>query len=68
MGTDKSFVELDGKPLIQHVLERALQLGLTTILVANQPERYQELGLPVFSDLLLGYGSLGGLYSALHYA
>jgi molybdopterin-guanine dinucleotide biosynthesis protein A len=68
MGTDKSFVELDGKPLIQHVLERVGYLDLTTILIANQPERYRALGLPVFTDVLPGCGSLGGLYSALYHA
>ena len=69
MGRDKAFVKLAGKPLIQHVIERSRNLGQTeTILIANQPERYQHLGLPVFSDVCPNKGSLGGIYTALTYA
>ena len=66
MGRDKAFVELAGKPMIRHVIERSRNLGQTeTILIANQPERYQHLGLPVFSDVCPNKGSLGGIYTAL---
>lgn len=69
MGRDKAFVKLAGKPLIQHVIERSRNLGQTeTILIANQPERYRHLGLPVFSDVCPNKGSLGGIYTALTYA
>lgn len=69
MGRDKAFVKLAGKPLIQHVIERSRNLGQTeTILIANQPERYRHLGLPVFSDVCPNKGSLGGIYTALAYA
>ena len=69
MGRDKAFVKLAGKPLIQHVIERSRDLGQTeTILIANQPERYRHLGLPVFSDVCPNKGSLGGIYTALTYA
>ena len=33
MGTDKSFVLLDGKPLIQHVIERAAGLNAPNIVI-----------------------------------
>ena len=69
MGRDKAFVKLAGKPLIQHVIERSQNLGQTeTILIANQPQRYRYLGLPVFSDVCPNKGSLGGIYTALTYA
>lgn len=69
MGSDKAFVKLAGKPLIQHVIERSRNLGqMETILIANQPERYRHLGLPVFSDVCPNKGSLGGIYTALTYA
>lgn len=68
MGTDKSFVPLDGKPLIQHVIDRASQLEIPLILIANDVERYQQLGLPVYSDVIPGAGSLGGLYTALSHS
>jgi molybdopterin-guanine dinucleotide biosynthesis protein A len=68
MGTDKSFVLLDGKPLIQHVIDRASQLETPLILIANDVERYQQLGLTVYPDVIPGAGSLGGLYTALSHS
>jgi molybdopterin-guanine dinucleotide biosynthesis protein A len=65
MGTDKSFIMLEGKPLIQHVIERASTLNCPIILIANDVERYSALGLPVYTDVIPNAGSLGGLYSAL---
>ncbi len=66
MGTDKAFVPVLGKPMIEHVLERVAGLGQReTILVTNKPELYAHLGLPMFADSLPDKGSLGGIYTAL---
>lgn len=69
MGTDKSFVMVAGKPLIEHVLERVSGLGqVATILIANKPDAYAYLNLPMYGDVLPDKGSLGGIYTALHYS
>lgn len=69
MGRDKSFVPLNGRPLIEHVLERTRDLGQTeTILIVNQLTLYAHLGLPMFADLLPDRGSLGGIYTAIHHS
>lgn len=69
MGTDKAFVELLGQPLIAHILERVADLGQDeTIIVTNRPTDYAHLGLPTFTDVLPGKGSLGGIYSALRHS
>jgi len=69
MGRDKSFVTLNGRPLIEHVLERTRGLGQAeTILIVNQPALYAHLGLPMFADLLPDKGSLGGIYTAIHHS
>ena len=66
MGTDKSFVPLLGKPMIEHVLERVSDLGqLETILVTNKPDLYAHLNLPMYPDALPDKGSLGGIYTAI---
>jgi len=66
MGTDKAFVQLDGKPLIQHVIDRTVDLGQAeTILITNRPADYAHLGLPMFADVHPDKGSLGGIYTAL---
>ncbi len=67
MGTDKSFVTLLGKPLIEHVIARTADLGQDeTILITNKPELYAHMGLPMFGDIVPEKGSLGGIYTALH--
>ncbi len=66
MGRDKAFVQLGGKALIEHVIERSAELGQEeTLLIANRPEEYRHLGLPMFGDILPGAGALGGIYTAL---
>lgn len=68
MGTNKSFVMLEGKPIIQHVIERVQVLELPIILITNTPEEYAALELPMYADALPGNGSLGGIYTALSYS
>ncbi|NWG15871.1 MAG: molybdenum cofactor guanylyltransferase [Chloroflexi bacterium] len=68
MGSCKSFLPLAGKPLIQHVIERVSYLHLPIILITNTPEQYAHLGLPMYGDVYPQHGSLGGLYTALHYS
>lgn len=69
MGTDKSFVELLGKPMIEHLLSRVTDLGQAeTILITNCPAEYIHLDLPMYGDVLPEKGSLGGIYTALFYS
>ena len=66
MGRDKAFVQLAGKPLIQHTLDRTAELGQAeTILITNKPAAYAHLNLPMHGDALPGKGALGGIYTAL---
>jgi molybdopterin-guanine dinucleotide biosynthesis protein A len=69
MGTDKSFVELLGKPMIEHLVERVGDIGQDeTILVTNRPAEYAHLRLPMHLDVLPDKGSLGGIYTAITYS
>ncbi len=69
MGTDKSFVGLLGKSLIEHIIERISDLGQEdTLIVTNRPDDYAHLGLPTNADVIPGKGSLGGIYSALYHS
>jgi molybdopterin-guanine dinucleotide biosynthesis protein A len=65
MGTDKAFVPLLGKPMIEHVLARVGSLGDEQIIITNSPQKYRYLGLPIFSDIYEDHGPLGGLHAAL---
>jgi molybdenum cofactor guanylyltransferase len=66
MGRDKAFVILQGKPMIEHVIERTASLEkVETILVTNKPDEFAHLNLPMFADVLPEKGSLGGIYTAI---
>lgn len=66
-GIDKGLVELDGRPLIEHVLERLRpQVGHLLINANRNPSRYAAYGYPVIADRLEGYqGPLAGFAALL---
>jgi molybdopterin-guanine dinucleotide biosynthesis protein A len=68
MGTDKAFVRVLGRPLIEDVLAQLAGLGRETLIVTNRPDDYRYLSVPLFGDVLPDKGALGGLYSALEAA
>ena len=68
MGTDKAFVPLLGKPMIEHVLNQVRGLSSETIILTNQQDNYSYLGLPIYGDIYPDRGPLGGLHSALFHA
>ncbi|MES9840014.1 MAG: molybdenum cofactor guanylyltransferase MobA [Candidatus Thiodiazotropha endolucinida] len=66
-GEDKGLIELNGRPLVQHVIS-TIQPQVATILInANRnQERYAAFGYPVIADSLLDYqGPLAGFIAAL---
>lgn len=68
MGTDKSFVLFDGRPMIEIVLETVAGLGAETLLITNKPDEYKHLNLPMVGDVYPDHGPLGGIFTAVHTA
>ena len=68
MGTDKAFVRVLGRPLIEEILSQSAGLGMESLIITNQPAEYAYLGVPLLGDVLPDKGPLGGLYTALHSA
>jgi len=66
-GVDKGLVELDGKPMIAHVLDRFRPQVAELLINANQnTERYGAFGYPVVADAVGGFaGPLAGLHAAM---
>jgi molybdopterin-guanine dinucleotide biosynthesis protein A len=64
---DKGLVELDGRPLIAHVIARLAPQVATIVINANRnAERYAAFGYPVVGDAIGGYaGPLAGLHAGL---
>jgi molybdenum cofactor guanylyltransferase len=65
MQRDKGLVPLNGRPLIDHLLERVRPLGDEILVTTNKPEDYAYLGLRMASDEQPGAGALAGLHTAM---
>lgn len=68
MGTDKSFVLVNGSPMIEIVLAQVKNLGQELLIVTNNPEPYAYLGIPIVADMYPDHGPLGGIHSAVFHA
>ncbi|MDT8405224.1 molybdenum cofactor guanylyltransferase MobA [Sulfuriflexus sp.] len=66
-GEDKGLLELDGKPLIAHVIDVIAPQVDSLVISANRNlEQYKALAYPVISDRQEGfYGPLAGIDAAL---
>lgn len=67
MGTDKGLLLLEGKAMIQYVIEQMQAVFDTVIIVSNNTD-YEKFGLKVIPDLIKDIGPAGGIYTALHHS
>ena len=69
-GVDKGLQLLQGRPMVEHVIERLRPQVGTILINANQNAgRYAEFGCPVVADEIGGFaGPLAGLHAGLHAA
>lgn len=69
-GVDKGWMELNGKPLIRHVLDRVVPQAERCLINANRSlDAYGALGYPVVTDLEGDFqGPLMGIATGLHHA
>ena len=65
MGRDKAHVQLDGRPLIEHVLAQVNGLTDDILITTNDQASLAHLELPMASDAEPGAGALPGLRTAL---
>ena len=69
-GGDKPLVDLAGRPLLRHILDRLQpQVSLLALNVNDEAGRYQPFGLTILPDSLPGRpGPLAGILAALDWA
>jgi len=69
-GGDKGLIELAGRPMIAHVIERLTPQCSRLVLNANgEPERFATLGLPVAADTVGGFvGPLAGVLAGMRWS
>lgn len=66
-GVDKGLQQIDGMPMVQHVLNRLQpQVGKMLINANRHLDDYEGFGAPICSDSISGYaGPLAGIHAAL---
>ncbi|HET9531086.1 MAG TPA: molybdenum cofactor guanylyltransferase, partial [Blastocatellia bacterium] len=64
MGRDKAWLEVDGRAMIERVIDAIAPVTCNVAIIANSDE-YSRLGLPLFSDTLSGVGPLEAIRTAL---
>ncbi|HSP91241.1 MAG TPA: molybdenum cofactor guanylyltransferase [Vicinamibacterales bacterium] len=64
-GRDKSRIVIGGRTILERQLDALRRLVPRIVIVANEPERFADAGVPVLADALPGTGSLGAIYTAI---
>jgi molybdopterin-guanine dinucleotide biosynthesis protein A len=69
-GGDKGFLTLGGRPIMDHIVERARPQVEALIINANgDPERFSDYGLPVVPDVIGDFaGPLAGVLTGMEWA
>ena len=64
-GRDKSRLVIGGRTILERQLDVLQRLVPRIVIVANEPERFADAGVPVVADAVPGCGSLGGIFTAV---
>ena len=65
LGTDKAFLSIGGRVLIERTVEKMARIGDEVIVVTNSPQKHGDLEARLVGDVYPGKGALGGIYSGL---
>lgn len=68
MGENKALMKLGNKSVIERIVDIVKPLFDKIILVANTPEEYRFLRLPVYEDIYRYRGPLAGIHSGLKHS
>ena len=68
MKFNKAFAEIEGKPIIEIIIDKFVPLFKEIIIISNEPELYEKYGYQVHGDIYTDKGPVGGMHAALSYA
>ena len=63
MGQDKGLLQFGNYKMVEYILHQVSGMGEKNFIVSNQPDKYLEYGLPVYSDIYPNIGALGGFHT-----
>ncbi len=67
MGTDKTFLKLNGKTLLEHSIE-LIQPFCDSLIISSKNTKHERFGYKIIPDEIPGCGPIGGIYSCLKYS
>jgi len=65
MGQNKSFLRYGSENAIERTYKLMKDMFDEVLLITNQPELFEYIHVPIFNDLLTGFGPLSGIHSGL---
>ncbi|MGD9681552.1 MAG: molybdenum cofactor guanylyltransferase, partial [Candidatus Obscuribacterales bacterium] len=65
MGRPKAFLPYESSTVIAHIVDTITPIFTEVLLVSNEPESYEDLGVDVVKDILPYRGPMGGILSGL---
>lgn len=65
MKTDKAFLKFGSRTMIEELIARLEKKFSKLIIIANDKERYADIGIEVLEDIMPDKGPLGGIYTTL---
>lgn len=65
MGTNKSLLKINGKSLIERMVELCTSMFEETIIITNDKEEYENLNVKCYKDIYPNFGPLSGIHSGL---
>jgi molybdopterin-guanine dinucleotide biosynthesis protein A len=68
MGTNKSFLKVGDKTIIERLRDLLQSIFEDVILITNEPDNYKFLGLPIYEDIFRHRGPLAGIHSGLKHS
>ena len=64
-GTNKALANFQGMPLIERVILNLSEVFSDLLIVTNTPQDYEQLRIPILTDLVPHQGPMGGIVTAL---
>ncbi len=65
MGENKSLMKIDGRTIIEYIKDLMQSLFPNVILISNNPDELEFLGLKTYKDIYSSMGPLAGIHSGL---